>query len=170
MSFPSGVKNLFHCLGKRACFLLLRDQGDLRLTLNKSINKLNTDPHPKTNKLHRKRKPIDLTIIKYPSLGQKVNWEVVNTFNQASHFSRDKESMSKENQLRLDRTNIKPHWISKQHNPNKFTQTETFSWQTHQCLNIDSNNESFQNKYHNQTEWGKHAKKNKNKNTITITV
>jgi hypothetical protein len=33
-NFPSGINKLFHCFGKSACFLLLRDQGDLRLPLN----------------------------------------------------------------------------------------------------------------------------------------
>lgn len=31
MSFPSAVNKFFHCLGRRACFLLLWDQGDFRL-------------------------------------------------------------------------------------------------------------------------------------------
>lgn len=43
LSLPSGVKNLFHCLGRRACFLLLRDQGDLRVPRSVGIGEDDDD-------------------------------------------------------------------------------------------------------------------------------
>ena len=35
ISLPSGVNKIFHCLARSACFLLLRDHGDLRVPLKK---------------------------------------------------------------------------------------------------------------------------------------